>query len=158
MSLTLEIPGDRDLNLNGVVFDMNGTLTRDGLLVPGVATALEELASTLKLYVMTADTFGTAKTTFATLPVELVGIPAGQPGAEAKRDFIRRLGAESHAAVGNGHNDRLLLKEAALSICVIGPEGAHREALMACDLVVTDPVAALELLLNPRRLIAGLRP
>ena len=158
MSLEISIPGGRDLHLEGVVFDMNGTLTRDGRLIPGVAAALQELAASLKLYVMTADTFGTAQSVFAALPVELVGIPAGKPGAAAKQHFICSLGADSHAAVGNGRNDRLLLAAAGLGICVIGPEGAHREALAACDLVVTDPVAALELLLNPRRLTAGLRP
>ena len=158
MSLELAIPGADRLEIDGVVFDMNGTLTRDGLLIPGVATALQELAATLKLYVMTADTFGTAKETFAALPVELAGIPAGTPGAEAKQEFIRRLGQNRHAAIGNGRNDRLLLAEAAVGICVIGPEGAHRQAVEAADLVVGSPVTARELLLYPRRLVAGLRP
>jgi len=33
MSLEITIPGGRGLHLEGVVFDMNGTLTRDGRLI-----------------------------------------------------------------------------------------------------------------------------
>jgi soluble P-type ATPase len=157
MSISLDIPGYGRLELEGVVCDMNGTLTRDGQLATPVAEALRDLAGSLKIYVMTADTFGTARKTFAYLPVELVGMETGRPGAEVKRDFVRRLGAERHAAVGNGRNDHLMLAAAALGICVIGPEGAPLSTLQAADLVVADPVAALELLNHPRRLLAGLR-
>ncbi len=157
MSIKLDIPGAGHLELEGVVCDMNGTLTRDGILETGVAGALRELAAKLAIYVITADTFGSAQKTFAGLPVELVRMEADRPGAEIKRDFIRSLGTDRHAALGNGRNDHLMLAEAALGICVIGPEGAHVSSLTAADLTVTSPLQALELLLNPKRLIAGLR-
>ena len=157
MSLKLDIPGGKTLELQGVLCDMNGTLTLDGQLSREVADVLKRLASTLKIYVMTADTFGTARKMFGSLPVELVGIPAATPGALAKRDFLKELGPETHAAIGNGYNDHLMLQEAALGICILGSEGAHALSMAAADLIVTNPIDALNLLLKPQRLIAGLR-
>ena len=60
-------------------------------------------------------------------------------------------------AVGNGRNDRLMLKEAALGIAVLQAEGAAAEALLAADVVAPDILAALDLLLAPEGLIATLR-
>ena len=50
-----------------------------------------------------------------------------------------------------------MLREAALGIAVVGGEGAAAAALREADVVVTDVLAALDLLLNPRRLMATLR-
>ena len=157
MSLKLDIPGQKTLELQGVLCDMNGTLTLDGQLSREVAESLQSVAAIMKVYIMTADTFGTASKMFSALPVELVGMPAETPGALAKRDFLKKLGAKNHAAIGNGYNDHLMLQEAVLGICILGSEGSHTLSLSAADLVVTSPVAALNLLLKPQRLIAGLR-
>jgi soluble P-type ATPase len=63
--------------------------------------------------------------------------------------------------VGNGRNDQLMLKEAALGIAVILEEGAAaatlNATLNAADVVCTHIVSALELLTNPLRLMATLR-
>ena len=157
MSLNLDIPGREPLELHGVLCDMNGTLTLDGQLSREVGESLQRVAAIMKVYVMTADTFGTARKMFDPLPVELVGIPDKIPGAVAKRDFLKKLGAKTHAAIGNGYNDHLMLQEAALGICILGCEGTHALTLAAADLIVTNPIDALNLLIKPQRLIAGLR-
>jgi soluble P-type ATPase len=157
MSLTLDIPGQEVLEIEGVLCDMNGTLTVDGQLSSEVAETLRKLAEIINVYVMTADTFGTARKMFAALPVELVGIPPETPGALAKRDFLKKLGAANHAAIGNGYNDHLMLDEAVLGICILGVEGAHSLSLSAANLIVNNPLDALNLFLKPQRLIAGLR-
>ncbi len=51
-----------------------------------------------------------------------------------------------------------MLAAAALGLAVIGPEGAHRGALTAADVVLRSIVDALDLLLEPRSLVATLRP
>jgi soluble P-type ATPase len=51
-----------------------------------------------------------------------------------------------------------MLRAAALSICVLGSEGACTQAMLASHLVVTNPIDALDALLRPRRLTATLRP
>ncbi|MCK5682435.1 hypothetical protein KAI46_16660 [bacterium] len=136
---------------------MNGTLTTDGVLDREVSESLNALSQSLKVYVMTADTFGTAALTFASLPVELIGMESEIPGATTKLNFLKKLGANTHAAIGNGYNDHLMLKEAILGICIIGREGAHSLSLNAADLVVNNPLDALSLLLRAKRLVAGLR-
>jgi soluble P-type ATPase len=50
-----------------------------------------------------------------------------------------------------------MLRSAALGIAVIQREGAAAAALLEADVVVTDVRDALDLLLNPLRLVAGLR-
>ncbi|MCD6293143.1 MAG: hypothetical protein J7M09_06820 [Deltaproteobacteria bacterium] len=157
MSLILDIPGREPLELQGVLCDMNGTLTLDGQLSSEVAESMQQVAAIMKVYVMTADTFGTARKMFASLPVELIGMPAAVPGAVAKRDFLLQLGSQSHIAIGNGYNDHLMLQEAVLGICILGPEGAHTRSMTAADLIVRNPVDALNLILKSQRLIAGLR-
>ncbi len=157
MSLNLNIPGREPLELQGVLCDMNGTLTLDGQLSREVAESLQRVAAIMKVYVITADTFGTARKMFASLPVKLIGMPAATPGTIAKRDFLSKLGSQTHAAIGNGYNDHLMLQEAVLGICVLGSESAHARSLAAANLVVTNPIDALNLFLKPQRLIAGLR-
>ena len=77
--------------------------------------------------------------------------------ATQKDNFIRALGAESVVAIGNGNNDRLMLKQARLGILVIGREGCSVAALQAADIVVTDVNAGLDLLIAPLRCKATLR-
>jgi soluble P-type ATPase len=60
-------------------------------------------------------------------------------------------------AIGNGRNDRLMLAAAVLGIGVVGGEGLAGEALRASGIVVRHIADALELLPEPRRLIATLR-
>jgi len=67
------------------------------------------------------------------------------------------LGKEKCVAIGNGANDVLMLKQSAIGICVIGKEGASSEAVQHSDIVVYDINDALDLLLNPKRIIATLR-
>jgi len=154
--LKIEIPGRRDINLEGIVFDLNGTLAVDGKPQAADLELLELLAGKLRVYVLTADTFGTAAEVFRGLSVNLCRLK-GQEVASEKKKFIDSLGSLSHAAVGNGYNDHLMIHSAVLGVCVLGGEGAHPLTMANADLVVSSTRAALELFLNPRRLTAGLR-
>jgi soluble P-type ATPase len=51
-----------------------------------------------------------------------------------------------------------MLREAALGIAVIGPEGAAATAIAAADVVCRSIGEALELLLDDQALAATLRP
>jgi soluble P-type ATPase len=153
--LTVEIPGWRQLALEHLVLDLNGTLAVDGRPAAGVAQALEELAASLELHLVTADTFGTAAGLFGPR-VAVVVIPPGGEGA-SKLALVERLGAGGVAAVGNGANDVDMLTAAAVGICVLGAEGAAPGALFAADVAAPGPREALELLLKPDRLRATLR-
>ncbi|MCY1423708.1 hypothetical protein D9M71_394300 [compost metagenome] len=50
-----------------------------------------------------------------------------------------------------------MLQKAALSIAVIGPEGASSIALGAADLVALDILSALDMLISPQRIVASLQ-
>lgn len=154
--LDLEIPGTGRLELRYLALDFNGTLALDGALLPGVAERLPALAERLDILAVTADTFGTVREALAGLPVE-VRVLAPGPEDRAKLALLRDLGAKGCAAIGNGRNDRLMLREAGLGLAVLGPEGLCAEALSAADVVVPDIRAGLDLLLHPRRLVATLR-
>ncbi|MBU70162.1 MAG: ATPase P [Cupriavidus sp.] len=154
--IDLAIPGFGWLKLHAAVFDFNGTLALDGELLPGVAERMHRLADQLDIYVVTGDTHGTATKQLQSLPCKAEILQAeGQ--AKAKQAFHGRLPLDGVAAIGNGRNDLHMLQCAQLAIAVMGSEGMATEIMVAADLVVTDIHAAFDLLLHPRRLLAGLR-
>lgn len=154
--MELRIPGREPLTIQHLVLDYNGTLAVDGQLAPGVAERLTALAEHLTIHVITADTFGSAAQQTADLPVTLQIIGQGDQSA-AKAALVESLGAAHVVALGNGANDGLMLKKAALSICVLGTEGCATATLMAADITVHRPVDGLDLLAKPGRLTATLR-
>ena len=74
-----------------------------------------------------------------------------------KEQYIRKLGADKVAAVGNGNNDSKMLEASRLSICVSLKEGCSIEALGVSQIFVQSPIDAIDLFLNPKRLVATLR-
>ncbi|HZQ59895.1 MAG TPA: ATPase P [Casimicrobiaceae bacterium] len=154
--IVIDIPGFGELRLAHLVLDFNGTLASDGTLIAGVPPLLRALSSELDIHVVTADTFGRAALELEGLPVELAILGTSNQD-EAKLELVQRLGAPTVAAIGNGRNDRRMLRAAALGIAVLQHEGAAQDALAAAQVVVPGIVAALELLTHPLRLVATLR-
>jgi soluble P-type ATPase len=152
----LEIPGFGALRLEHLVLDYNGTLAIDGRLIPGVKARLARIARSLRVHVITADTFGKARSSLRGVECSLEILKRGGED-HAKAALVRRLGPSRVACIGNGRNDRLMLRGAALGIATIQREGAAAETLRAADVVVHDIRDALDLLIRPRRLIATLR-
>ena len=154
--LEINIPGDRKLRLKHLVLDYNGTIACDGDLVAGVKENLVALADKLQIHILTADTFGKVRPGLEGIKCEL-SIIATDAQDISKLEYVKGLGAENAVCMGNGRNDQLMLKEAALGIAVILEEGAAAATLNAADIVCTHIVSALELLTNPLRLMATLR-
>jgi P-type E1-E2 ATPase len=154
--LEIDIPSRGVLRLQYLVLDLNGTIALDGKLLPGVNPRLEKLNPRLETWLVSADTQGTLSNLATGLKVRAKRL---EPGDEAgqKRAFIEEIGAEQVVAVGNGANDALMLRRAAVGIAVVGHEGLAAECLAASDLVVPNIESALDLLLFPRRLLATLR-
>jgi soluble P-type ATPase len=90
------------------------------------------------------------------LPVELPIIPA-ESQAKAKKQFVGEFGKETVVAIGNGRNDRKMLKTAAIGIALIQREGGSAKTVAKADIVCANVIDALDLLLNSKRLIATLR-
>lgn len=154
--IEIDIPGYRHLQLEHLVLDYNGTLAQDGQLLPGVRETLTLLAASVQVHVITADTFGIAAAQLDGLPLTLSIIPPGDQ-AQAKLDCVNALGADAVMAIGNGRNDRQMLTVAAVGVALVQAEGGAAQALASADVVCRSVNDALDLLLNPRRLIATLR-
>jgi len=154
--INISIPGWRELRLAHLVLDYNGTLACDGRLIEGVSPLLVVLAAQLEVHIVTADTFGSVERMFAGTSYRIYKLPAGNE-EQGKLRYVRDLGVESVVCIGNGRNDRLMLKAAALGVAVQQREGLALDALLAADLVTPGIVDALELLLYPLRLVATLR-
>jgi soluble P-type ATPase len=154
--IEITVPGHGRLRIEHLVMDYNGTLALDGRLLPDVAGILEDLSGALNLHVVTADTFGKARSELQDVPCELVILPVERQDVE-KFEYVKRLGPDHAACVGNGRNDRLMLKGAALGIAVLGREGSAAATVLDADVVCPSITAALDLLRNPKRLVATLR-
>lgn len=154
--INISVPGWRELRLAHLVLDYNGTLACDGRLIEGVSPLLALLVEQLEVHIVTADTFGSVERMFAGTRYHIYKLPSGNE-EQGKLHYARNLGPDSAVCIGNGRNDRLMLKEAALGIAVMQKEGLALDALLAADLAVSDIVDALELLLQPLRLVATLR-
>jgi len=139
-----------------LVLDLNGTLCCDGLFIPGVEDQLIGLSDQIKIHILTADTFGQANTQTKKLNC-LTQILKTDHQSHEKNVYVKSLDAEKCVCIGNGYNDHLMVKSAAIGIAVIQCEGAAVQTLMNADIVCTGIKTALDLLIFPKRLIATLR-
>jgi len=154
--MEIEIPGFGSLQLSHLVLDYNGTIAQDGQLIQGVRKRLVALAKDLKIHVITADTFGGVKERLSDIPCK-IHILEAEAQDIGKMEYVQKLGADRTVCIGNGRNDVLMLKKAALGIAVIQDEGAAIGALLAADVIVPSILSALDLIANPLRLTATLR-
>ena len=153
--LTIEIPGHEPLRLQHLILDYNGTIAKDGAVIASVAHRLQALASSLQIYVITADTHGTAAQNCSTLPITVLTFPTVEVGEIKAREAAALRGGV--VCIGNGFNDIPMSDVCDLSVAVIGTEGCCAALLSHVDVVVTSIEDALDLLLYTDRLRATLR-
>ena len=154
--IQVDIPGYGRLEVEHLVLDYNGTLAIDGILMDRVAELLNQLSHHISIHVLTADTFGKAGEGLSQVNCALTVLPKKDQD-KGKLAFVEKLGSQRTVSVGNGRNDRRMLKASALGIAVILEEGCAVETLMSADIACPSIQSALELLLNPLRLTATLR-
>jgi P-type E1-E2 ATPase len=154
--LEIDIPSRGVLRLECLVLDVNGTIALDGRLVPAAYERLERLCEKLDLCLVSADTQGTLVELASALQIKWRLLQKGNEAMQ-KAALVDELGAERVVAIGNGANDAMMLRQAALGIAVLGGEGLAAVCLAAAAVVVPSIESALDLLLYPRRLVATLR-
>lgn len=152
----ISIPGYKELELQNLILDYNGTIAVDGAIPQDVKEALIRLSSDFSIYVLTADTHGTAKAMCEGLPLKIMTFPS-DTAMDSKLEIVTSLGTASCVAVGNGRNDCKMCSACALSVAVIGVEGAYSGLVSSADICVTSILDALALLEKPKRLVATLR-
>jgi len=154
--IRIDIPGWGNMEVENVVLDLNGTLATDGKIPSEVKKKINALAGQVKIYVLTADTQGTATEEVRDMKVELIKIE-GKDSKEGKFNFLKSLDLEKTIAMGNGNNDQFILKEAGIGIAILGDEGISVISLKQADIMAKNISDALDLLLKPKRLMATLR-
>lgn len=154
--LKFEIPNRETIQAEYLVLDYNGTLAIDGKLLPGIKEKLNSLADDIKIYVVTGDTFGNARESLKEVRCECI-IVQEKIQQQYKKEFVTKLNAAKVIAIGNGLNDALMLKEAALGMIVLQKEGASVKTLINADMVFSSVIDALNALDNPLRIAATLR-
>ncbi len=154
--ISTNIPGWGNMDVENLVLDLNGTIATDGRIPPETKEKINSLAEKLKVYIVTADTQGTAAEETRDINAALVSI-GEENSRKGKLEFLKTLHPETTVAIGNGNNDDLILKEAGLGIAVLGDEGMSVSAMKNAELVVRNITDALDLLLKPKRLTATLR-
>lgn len=154
--IEITIPGRGQYKFEHLVLDLNGTTALDGEIIEGVEERLQKLSKLLGVFIVTADTFGSAAELGEKLQTKMHLVEKENEDSQ-KLALVEKLGKGKTVCIGNGSNDASMLRESAIGICVLGKEGASVEAIMSSDLVVPDINDALEMLLNTDRLIATLR-
>lgn len=157
--ITVDIPGFGRRAIHTVVSDYTGTLSYQGKLTPGTKPLLRRLRRIVDLEIVTADTYGTARQQLRGIAVPYM-LRSKRQDLE-KRAFVKRFDLKSVAALGNGNNDRFLLRVVAeaggLAIAVDNGEGCALNTLLHAHIFILGASNALNLLLNPTALKATLR-
>jgi soluble P-type ATPase len=158
--IEIDLPCGVFYNLKNLILDLNGTITVDGQFIDGVVERLKKVSTLLNVFLLTADTNQTLESLTHELRdgccVNIHCLEYGR-GDIQKLAFLEELGRRETVAIGNGCNDALMLREAALGICILGNEGASVHALMSSDVVFPNICDALEIFLKRNRMIATLR-
>lgn len=154
--MRIEIPGFKELELNYLMLDYNGTIAIDGSIPDSVRERLNRLSEELEIYVLTADTHGTAAKECEGLKVHLKTFPVGN-AADHKEKAVEELGGDCCVCMGNGRNDVKMFEKSAFSVAIMGTEGMYAGLLQEADVCVTSIEDGLDLLLYPKRIIADMR-
>jgi soluble P-type ATPase len=151
--IRIDIPQRGMIELQHAVFDVNGTLAVDGRPIPGVVERLKALGEHLSLHVLTAGTHGKLAELEQVMGLPLHIIATG----EEKMRYVEQLGPAQVITFGNGMNDVGMLRLAAIGVAVLAREGVAIGAVQAADVLALGPIDAIDLVLNPKRLVATLR-
>ncbi len=152
--MKLNIPNVGEIEIKNIVLDYNGTIAKDGKVKESIKKYINALSGEFDIYVITADTHGSAAKNLSDTSVKLQILTSNNHTKE-KEEFVKSL--EDVFAVGNGSNDSLMLKEADIGVCVVEDEGASVKSIINSDIVCRSIEEAFELLIKPKRIIATLR-
>ena len=150
------VPGLKPFEITQVVVDYNGTIAVDGKIPMELKAKLAKLSKLVPITVLTADTHGTAKAECEPLGLAVRTFPQ-ESAAACKKEIVEELGSDNVACLGNGFNDIPMFKIARLSIGVLDVEGMCGALLPHATILCRSSAEAIDLLLNPKRIIADLR-
>ncbi len=148
--ITIERPGQDNLEIEFILIDFEGTLVSDRRVHPKAKDKINLLSKRTKIYILTKGEKELVEETLKKVKAEIFYLMGGEI-SRRKIDLMHQLGATRTVAIGNGLDDAPMIEEAGLGICVIGKEGASAETVKKADVVVLNILDALDFLLKPLR-------
>src|SRR5579871_842131 len=109
-TIMIDIPRFGVRRVRTLVSDYTGTHSRGGRLIPGVRRRLIRLARLVDIVIVTSDSFGTAHEQLKGIPHHIERLSETKRADIQKRQLVERYDPQYVAALGNGNNDRMLLK------------------------------------------------
>ncbi len=131
-----------NIEIHNLVLDLNGTISCDGNLISGVAERIQKLKQTLNIYLISADTFGTAEKIAEKLGINRIQMNQTEKESKQKAEFVQSINPSKTAAIGNGQNDFEMLKIAKIGIAIIGQEGMCAILMNCAKILVSSPIDA----------------
>ena len=154
--ININIPGRKNYIIENIVFDYNGTIAVDGKIAHATKEKLVLLCNMANVYVLTADTYGSAAKECEGLSLTLKTFPKDN-AADYKKKIVKEIGKETTICFGNGYNDIKMFEVAELSVAVLEREGMCAKLLVNSDVLVKSIEDGINLLLDTKALIATLR-
>ena len=148
--ITIERPGQDNLEIEFLLIDFEGTLASDRRVHPKAKDKINLLSKRTKICILTKGEKEFVEETLKKVKAEIFYLTEGEI-SQRKLDLLRQLGTTRTVAIGNGLDDAPMIEEAGLGICVIGKEGASTETMKKADVVVLNILDALDFLLKPLR-------
>lgn len=140
-----DVPAVGEIEINTIVFDLNGTLQVNGIIPEGVKGRLAKLRENgMQLVFFSGDARGNAQDIANELGIEFRKCVNG---AEKEREFLT-FDVNTTAAIGNARIDIGKFKHARLSIGTLQSEGIHVEILKYIDVLVPSINDALDFFLD----------
>ncbi len=142
------------LELDTIVFDLNGTLTVRGELIEGVKERIEKLKLMgFQLFLFSGDQRDTAEKMSLELGLKFKKATS----AQQKEELMNSISSTTSVAIGNARIDIGMFKKSKLAICTLQGEGIHTEIIKYADIITTDINDALDLFIYEDSLKATMR-
>ena len=148
--ISIEKPGQSNLEIEFILVDFDGTLASDRRVHPKAKDKINLLSKRSKIYILTKEEKESAEEILKRVKAETIYLKEGE-ASQQKLDLLRQLGAARTVAIGNGVDDVPMIEEAGLGIAVMGKEGTSSETMKKADLVFMNILDALDFLLKPLR-------
>lgn len=140
-----QVPEVGEIEINTIVFDLNGTLQVNKKIPEGVKERLARLSDLgFELVFFSGDVRGNAADIAADLGIKFVKTVSGK---EKEAAFLK-YDPETTAAIGNARIDIGKFKHAKLSIATLQAEGIHVGILKYVDVIVPHINDALDFFLD----------
>jgi soluble P-type ATPase len=148
--ISIERPGQGNLEIEFILIDFEGTLASDCRVHPKAKDKINLLSKRVKIYILTKGDKEPLMEILRKVKAEVIHLTEGE-ASQGKLNLLRQLGANKTVAIGNGVDDISMIEEAGLGICVISKEGTAGEMIQKADVVVSNILDALDFLLKPLR-------